>query len=400
MNDIANTTISAVNFEQIIDRRETNALAYEGYEGYLFAGEKLTLKHRKEDLIHMWVADMALATPQAAINGMLGRIKHPILGYSCHFDNAFYDVFHAWTIKHYGWSFRREELLISSGIIPALYTLVKMICAADEKVLTFTPSYGYFKHAADFNQSELVTSALIEKDGKYAIDFDDFLSKASDSKTKLLFLCHPHNPTGRIWSKEELRKIGVIIVSDEIHCDLLRHGRTHVPMAKLFSESNGIITCMAPSKTFNLAGMSIASVIIPDADLRDLWAQNNLPFLNPISLAAARGAYQDGEAWLKELRSHLDNNFAELKTLLEQHLPLARFEVPDATYLAWIDVSAYFPRPTNLTRFFAENAGVILEGGDMFVADAENRIRLNIACPKSVLQESILRIAGAIKSGL
>ena len=191
---------------------------------------------------------------------------------------------------------------------------------------------------------------------------------------------------------------GVKIVSDEIHCDLTRTGVTHVPLAKLFPSSKDIITCMAVSKTFNLAGLMVATVVIPDPELRATWKRRHYPFVNPLSLAAAVGAYRDGEAWLDALRKYLDDNFAFMHRYLALWLPKARFQIPQATYLAWVDLSAYFDDSVNLTRFFLEKAGLILEGGEMFVANGAQCIRLNLACPRIQAEEALKKLVAAIAS--
>ncbi|OAJ56005.1 aminotransferase [Paraburkholderia ginsengiterrae] len=393
------------NFDKIISRQGTNALAEDGYENYLFgASSAEPLNLPSGDLISMWVADMQFAAPDAAIDAVRKRLEHPIFGYTMNFDDQLYDAFGAWCERRYGWSFEREQMMVSLGVIPALFALVEYICNPGDKVLTLTPAYGYFKHAAVQQDRELVTSPMREcANGDYEIDFDDFERKVSDPSVKLFFLCHPHNPTGRVWTENELRKMaelcfanGVRIVSDEIHCDLTRSCVRHVPLAKLFPESQDIITCMAVSKTFNLAGMMVATVIIPDETLRTVWKSRNYPFINPLSLAAAVGAYQDGEAWLEELRVYLDSNFEFLRKELSAKLPLARFKVPEATYLAWVDLSAYFDSSINLTRFFLENAGVILEGGEMFVDNGAQRIRLNLASPTHQVQAALDKIRDAI----
>ncbi|MEM1176772.1 MAG: PatB family C-S lyase [Acidobacteriota bacterium] len=391
------------DFNQEIDRSGTNALAVEGYQGYLFRKDPVQMRHAPEDLIHMWVADMALATPPAVIDAVKRRLEHPLFGYTGQFDGDYADAFCAWTQERYGWSFKRSALRIATGVIPALYSLVELLCKPGEKVLTLTPAYGYFAHAARANDIELATCPLAEGPDGFRVDPERFRQAAADPKTTLFFLCHPHNPTGRLWSPEELAEMAeicfehdVFIVSDEIHCDLLRSGLIHTPLARLFPESKRIVTCMAPSKTFNMAGFQIANVIIPDADLRKRWKRKNLPFYNPLSLAAARGAYADGGPWLEALRAHLDQNFATLQRRLTEALPRARFRIPEATYLAWVDLGAYFDDSTNLTRFFAERAGLLLEGGDMFVADGGLNVRLNIACPQQTLEAAIQRLVDAI----
>ncbi|MFC6604800.1 aminotransferase class I/II-fold pyridoxal phosphate-dependent enzyme [Ectobacillus funiculus] len=183
-------------------------------------------------------------------------------------------------------------------------------------------------------------------------------------------MCNPHNPTGRVWTEEELRRLGDIcvkndmwIISDEIHCDLLRMGKKHIPLAKLFPEYDKLVTCMAPSKTFNTAGLMLSNIIIPNEKLREIWLSRHYNFDNPLSVAGSQAAYEKGEHWLEELRVYLDNNFIFTRDYLAENLPKAIFEIPEATYLAWINVSAYFNKNENLPKFFAYKAGVLLEGG-------------------------------------
>ncbi|WP_136620771.1 MULTISPECIES: MalY/PatB family protein [Mesorhizobium] len=394
------------DFDRLIDRRHTNSVAESGYEDYLFGGSELPrLDMPRSDIISMWVADMQFAAPQAALNAITERMQRPIFGYTMNLDDELYEAFHDWSRDRYGWSFRRDEMQTSQGVVPALYALVEYVCKPGEKVLSLSPAYGYFKRSADYSAREFVTSPLRKHDGSYTVDFADFETKARDPAVKLFFLCHPHNPTGRAWSEGELRRMadicfdnGVMIVSDEVHCDLLRHGKRHVPLARLFPDRKDIVTCMAVSKTFNMAGMMIATIIIPDPDLRAIWKQRHSPFLNPLSLAAATGAYRNGAPWLDELRTYLDDNFAWVEAFLRAELPEARFRIPDATYLAWIDLGAYFPDSINLTKFFLEKAGVVLEGGEMFVNNGENMVRLSLACPQSQVRAAMERIRDSVKA--
>jgi cysteine-S-conjugate beta-lyase len=249
------------DFDKLIDRKGTNSLSEDGYPSYLFgdAGVPRT-RYSQSDLISMWVADMQFAAPQVVIDAITQRLKHPVLGYTMNLDEGLYEAFRNWCVDHYAWSFTREETQVSLGVIPALFGLVDYICGPQDKVLTLTPAYHYFELAAVKRGRLLVASDLVYRDDDCFIDFEDFERKVSDPAVKLFFLCHPHNPTGRIWTEAELRRLaqlcfshGVKIVSDEIHCDLLRQGRTHTPLAKLFPGSRDIITCMAISKTFNLA---------------------------------------------------------------------------------------------------------------------------------------------------
>lgn len=394
------------NFDEIIDRRHTNALNTDGFRDYIFhADETMTFPYKDEEFIRMWVADMEFATPEVVIDGIRERLNKRIFGYSRVFEKSYYDAFNGWCMKKYGWSFDRKELVMSNGIIPALFELVEYICKPDEKVLFLTPSYAYFKYAADFSKREYVCSDLINEDGYYKIDYDDLEKKAADEKTTLLIFCNPHNPSGRVWKEEELEKVAKIVekhqlwvVSDEIHCDLLRLGQHHTPLGKVMPEYKRLITCMAPSKTFNLAGMMISNVIIRDEDMRKIWLDRHYNFDNPLSIAAAQAAYEKGDEWLQELRAYLDGNFEFTVNYLKEHLPKAKCRISEATYLAWVDLSAYFEPDEHLPLFFAYKAGVLLEGGNMFVQSSDGFIRLNLACPRATVEEGLRRICEAVNT--
>lgn len=392
------------DFDRIIDRDNTNAVALHGYREYLFGGADFDMPCADEDAVAMWVADMAFASAPAAIEAMQERLTHPVFGYTAIFDDGLFDAYRDWCVEHYDWKPERKHFLTSPGVVPALYDLVEHILEPDEQVLTLTPAYGHFEHACEHHDISLVTSGLVEdSEGRYAIDFADLEAKLSDPQMRLFFLCHPHNPTGRVFTDDELRRMGelclandVIIASDEIHCDLLRHGVSHTPLAKLFPDSDQIITCMSQSKTFNLAGLGTAVVLIPNDEIRAIWKDRNSPIVNPVSIAGATGAFRNGEEWRNQLRSYLDANFAFAKQLLTEQLPHAVFQIPESTYLAWINLSHYFEPGTNLTRHFAEHGGVLLEGGDMFIADGDGHIRVNFACPRATLSEGLKRIIAAV----
>ena len=394
------------NFDEIIDRRNSNAMNTDGFRDYIFhADETMTFPYKDEEFIRMWVADMEFATPDVVIEGIRERLDRRIFGYTRVFGPDYYKAFSKWCMDRYGWSFPREELVMSNGIIPALYELVEYITKPDEKVLFLTPSYAYFKYAANFNNRECVCSDLINNDGYYTIDFEDFECKAADLKTTLFILCSPHNPSGRIWRENELKKLGRMIekhnlwvISDEIHCDLIRCDQTHIPLGRIMPDYDRLVTCMAPSKTFNLAGLMISNVIIRSRQLREHWLSRHYNFDNPLSIAAAQAAYEKGGPWLEELRTYLDRNFTLTKEYLAEHLPKAKMQISEATYLAWVDLAAYFEPDEHLPTFFAYEAGVLLEGGNMFVQNSDCFIRLNLACPKSILNEGLKRICEAVNT--
>lgn len=392
------------DFDEIIDRRHTNALNTDGFRDYIFKADKnMTFPYKDEEFIRMWVADMEFATPDVVIEGIKRRLDKRIFGYTRVYENSYFEAFANWCKKRYDWTFKKEELVMSNGIIPALFELVDHICQFDEKVLFLTPSYAYFKYAADYTNRESVCSDLIYEDGYYRIDFDDFEQKAADPKTTLFIFCNPHNPSGRVWKREELEKLSQLIekhqlwvISDEIHCDLLRQGQQHIPLGKVMPKYERLVTAMAASKTFNLAGLMISNILIRNNELRKTWLSRHYNFDNPLSIAATQAAYEEGEDWLNALQIYLDNNFAFTESYLKTHLPKAKFRISESTYLAWVDLSAYFAPDEDLSRFFAYQAGVLLEGGNMFVRNAEGFIRLNLACPKSMLEEGLKRICTAV----
>lgn len=395
------------NFDEVIDRRNTNSMNVEGFREYIFHDEKRTFPFADDDFIRMWIADMEFAAPPEIIEAVKERLDQRIFGYTKIFDPGYYESFAGWCQEKYDWTCAKEELVTSPGIIPALFGLVPLLTEPDEKILILTPSYAFFKHAAAYHDRELVCSDLINEDNWYTIDFEDFAQKAADPKVRLCIFCNPHNPSGRVWTEEELKRTGQIcrendlwVISDEIHCDLLRQGVKHIPMAKAIPGDDRIITCMAPSKTFNLAGLLLSNVIIPNEDVRKKWKKRNYFMENPLSVAGVQEAYAHGAEWLDELKTYLDGNFEFLKAFLAEKLPLARFRIPEATYLGWVDISAYVSPEVDLPAFFADKAGVLLEGGDMFVRNSDCFIRLNLACPRATLETGMERIAAALQAKL
>ena len=402
------------NFDEIIDRRNTNALNTDGFRGYIFhAGPEMTFPYADDEFVRMWVADMEFATPPEVCEAIKARVDRRIFGYTCVFGDEYYKAFSAWCERLYGWTFPKEELTFSPGIIPAMYQLTESLLTKNEKMLILTPSYGYFQHTAEYNGIEYVCSPLmIDSDGYFSIDFEDFERKAADPMMKLVIWCNPHNPSGRVWTEGELRRVAQIveknnlwIISDEIHCDLLRNGKKHIPMGKIMPDYQKLITCMSASKTFNMAGLMLSDIIIRDSQLRKIFCgrDKTVGFVNPLSVAAHQAAYENCGEWLSQLKDYLDGNFEFVKSFLAENLPEAVFQISEATYLAWVNMSGCLPGVKDLPAFFANNAGVLLEGGnDLFVGNAEGYIRLNLAMPRSIIKTGLERMKDAImkyKSG-
>ena len=396
------------NFDEIVDRQNTNALNTDGFRGYIFhAGPERVFPYKDEDFVRMWVADMEFATPQPIIDAIKARLDRRIMGYTMMFKDDYYNSFSGWCHRMYDWSFPKEELTFSAGVIPALYQLIELLVKKDEKIIIHTPAYGYFQHAAEYNGVEYVKAPLLKDKGNFQIDFEDLEKIAADPKVKLLIWCNPHNPSGRVWTQAELQRVAEIvekndlwIISDEIHCDLLRTGVKHTPMGKIMPEYKKLITCMSASKTFNMAGLMFSNIIIRDKKLRNDFnsRDKNIGMLNPLSIAAHQAAYDYCGEWLDQLKAYLDDNFRYVDTFLKEKLPEAVFKVPEATYLAWVDMGKCLLGVENLADFFANKAGVLLEGGDdLFVGNAKGYIRLNLAMPRAIIAKGLDRMYEAIE---
>lgn len=399
------------NFDEIVDRRHTNALNTDGFRGYIFhdfEGKK-TFPFKDDEFIRMWVADMEFAMCPAIIQAIKDRADKRIIGYSQVFEPEFFQAYNAWSEKMYGWTYPKEEICFSLGIIPALYTLVDLLLSDHDYAIINTPAYGYFQHPVDERHKHAIHNKMIcDDEGNWSIDFDSLERDAANPLAKLLIWCNPQNPTGRVWTEEELKKVAAIvekynlwIISDEIHCDILRQGVRHIPMAKIMPDYQKLITCTSASKCFNMAGMMFAEIIVRDKGLRDLYIGTTNAYamnVNPLSIAAHQAAYEHGSEWLDQLKTYLDGNFQFVKDTFRSDLPDITFPIPQATYLAWVNMNPYLGDVEDIPDFMANKAGVLLEGGDaLFVDNAKGYIRLNLAMPRSIIAEGLKRIVKAIK---
>ncbi|MFS4465196.1 3M3SH-releasing C-S lyase [Staphylococcus haemolyticus] len=394
------------NFDEIIDRRSTNAMNVEGYKGYLFGDADTSDLEEHDELIRMWVADMDFATPEVVLDAIRDRLDKKILGYTNIFGTDYYEAFVSWTERRFGYTFPQDHLVFSHGIVAGLIELVSYICDNDDKALILTPSYGPFKMACDKNTIKTVYSPMINHNGYYEIDFEDVRQKVETEKIKVCIFANPHNPTGRVWSEDELKQLGQImvdndvwIISDEIHCDIKRDGQTHVPFAKAVPDYDKIVTAMSQSKAFNIAGLMFSNIIIPNRRLLKTWKLHHFSSENPLSIVATQAAYEKGEDWLAAMNDYLDDNFKYLAQFLEQELPHAEFKIPEATYLAWVDLSYYIKAKhidEPIAKYFIKHAGVIIEGQEQFVHNAEGHIRINIAVPREIMIKGLQKIKDAL----
>lgn len=392
------------DFDTPLDRKNINAYALDLFrKNLLHVADDTKLPYKDEDFIQMWVADMSFKAPDFILNGVRKALENKFLGYTemhAPTNPRYRQLFDGWCQRHYHWCFSTEELFLAPGIVPALRELIGIITRADEKVLILTPSYPPFKGSANHQQRECIFCPLIENDGYYTIDFNLLEKQVCNEKISLLLFCNPHNPSGRSWTQKELEKLAEIvkkhnlwIISDEIHCDLLRKGLQHIPLAKVMPAYDRLISCITPSKTFNLGGMLLANILIRSNWLQEEWNKKHYFADNPLSIAAAEAAYEYGDQYLLELRQYLDDNFTFAADFIQKHIPQAKLRIPEATYLAWIDLRSYAEPTEGWTNFFAYKAGVLIEDGKIFVDNGDGYIRMNIACPRSVLQEALKRMS-------
>ena len=383
------------DFDEIIDRGNTSSIKLE-------AGEKVN-PYLPKEYIPLWVADMDFACSKEILSAMRERLDCRIIGYTSLSEDCKASAIR-WMERRFGWKPEQEQVVFSAGIVSALFAAVDRLTKPGDEVCFLTPAYHPFDDAVKKQGRVPVYSRMLYQDGAWKIDFADLSSKLSRPNCVMFFHCDPHNPTGRVFTETELLRLGklcfsndVFVVSDEIHEDLTRKGKTHVPLASLFPSEKRIITCTSPSKSFNLAGNCHAHLFIPDDSIRRDWTKNYYNgHPNALSNEATIAAYERSENWLDALRDYLDESFAMMETLLSARLPKARFALPEGTYLAWVDLSCYDLSEQELKRKISQ-AGVFVQFGEDFVDNADCFMRVNLASPRSVLREGLERICRALE---
>ena len=386
------------DFDQVIDRENSNSVKWEFME--------TQARDANRDTLPFWIADMDFSCPPAMLTAIKERTDRLIMGYSMA-DREYHDAVCNWMKRRFSWEIAPEDIFISAGVVAALRDLILTLSRPGNGIIIQRPVYYPFSAIIKLTGRTVVNNALVNGAGSYTIDFEDLERKAEDPANTMMILCSPHNPVGRVWTEEELLRIGniclqndVILVSDEIHFDLVRTGVSHIPMARLFPDQDTIITCTAPTKTFNGAGLQISNIIISNLEFQKKWKQHLGPELpSPLALAATKAAYNEGEEWLEQLLMYLDDNFAFMDRYLQDNLPEVQFVIPEGTYLAWLDFSGYGYQDKELGRILLKEANVLLEGGTMFGPEGSGFQRINIACPRSILQQGLERIATALHRG-
>lgn len=386
--------MTTYNFDREIDRKKTNSLKYD------FAVER----GRDVDVLPLWVADMDFQAPKPVLDALQNAVSHGIFGYS-EVKGEYFDALYRWFDSRFDWQPKSEWLVKTPGVVFALAMAVRALTKEGDSVLIQPPVYYPFFEVIRDNNRKIVESPLLLTDGHYEIDFDDLEEKIASQNVKLFLLCSPHNPVGRVWTKEELQKLGelcdryhVFVVADEIHCELVYEGHDYTPFASLSERfRQNSVTCVSPSKAFNLAGLQIANIIAADEGVRRRIDRainiNEVCDVNPFGVIATIAAYNEGGAWLDALRKYLWENYEYLCRFFEQRLPQYPVLPLEGTYLVWIDCRASSIGSDATTLRLQEGQKLMVNSGTLYGPGGEGFIRLNIACPRTLLADGLERIA-------
>ena len=385
------------DFDEVIDRRNTGAIKLERCKA-LFG---------TEDVLPLWVADMDFRTPDFILEAIRERLKHPILGYTMPPKN-FYPLTVKWITDHHGWKVKRDWVGFLPGIVPGLAFAVQCLTEVGDEIVVQTPVYYPFFHVIENNNRKLLVNELKEVDGKFVMYFED-LEKKFTEKSKLFILCNPHNPGGRVWTKAELEKLAsicekhnIIIVSDEVHADMVLPGQQAHTVFSTVSEwaEQHTVTFMAPTKVFNMPGLISSAYIIPNLELRKKFADyleaSEMNAGNIFAYIGAVAAYEHGEAWRLEMLNYVQGNIEFIVDFLKTNIPQVKPMIPEASFLVWLDCRELGMETDELHKFFSLKAGIGLNKGTIFGAGGEYHLRLNVACPRSILEQAMTQLQSAV----
>ena len=382
------------NFDEIIPRRGTNSYKWDSAED--------------ADVLPMWVADMDFRTAPPVVEALKKRVEHGIFGY-VRVPDVYYEAITNWFARRHAWRIEKEWIIYTTGVVPAISAVIKALTLPGDKVMVQTPVYNCFFSSIRNNGCEVITSPLIYENGTYQMDFIDLEQKVADPGVKVLLLCNPHNPAGRVWTKQELTRLGEIclrndvwVVSDEIHCELVFPGHTYIPFASVSEEFQmHSITCTSPSKAFNLAGIQIANIVSADADIRMKIDKainiNEVCDVNPFGIEALMAAYTDGVEWLEELNRYLFANYHCLRAYFDEYLPEFSVVSLEGTYLVWVDCSVLKQPSEAIMKTLLDKEKLWVNEGSLYGEAGEGFIRINIACPRQQLIEGLKRLRRALK---
>ncbi len=389
--------IMKYNFDEYVERRNTKSVKWDGMKEVFGT----------EDALPMWVADMDFLSPTEVVNALIERAKHGVYGYTLK-DEGFYNSFIDWVKKRHNWEIERKWIVATPGVISALSLAILTFTKPSDEIILQPPVYYPFFRVVSGLGRKIVYNPLKFENGRYTIDFDD-LERKINGKTKMLILCSPQNPTGRVWTEEELSKLGnickrndILIASDEIHADIVYKEYKHTPIASLNDFANNTITFMAPSKTFNVAGLNTAMTIIPNEELLksfSMMLENmGLGIGNVFGITASQSAYENGEEWLEALLDYLKENLEFLKSFVAERMPQVKVVEPEGTYLVWMDFRSLNMSDEELRTFMLEKTKVALDDGYIFGPGGSGFQRINIATPRMILKQGLERIENAVKS--
>lgn len=382
------------DFDKTIDRRATNSYKWDSAPG---------------GVLPMWVADMDFRTAPAIIDALQKRVAHGIFGYT-RVPDAYYDAVTSWFSRRHGWDIDREWIIYTSGVVPAVSAVIKALTVPGDKVIVQTPVYNCFFSSIRNNGCEIVSNPLRRTADTYEMDFDALERCAADPRAKVMLLCNPHNPAGRVWTPDELTRLGniclrncVTVVSDEIHCELVYQGFKYTPFASLSDAFlHRSVTCVSPSKAFNIAGLQIANIVAFDNDLRSRIDKainiNEVCDVNPFGVAATIAAYNEGEEWLNQLVDYLHGNYEAMAEFCRRELPEFPITRLEGTYLVWMDCSSLGMPSDALEHALLDDARLWLNAGTMYGAEGEGYMRWNIACPRSVMLDGLNRFLNFVRS--
>lgn len=382
------------DFDKTIDRRATNSYKWDS---------------APEGMLPMWVADMDFRTAPAIIGALQKRVAHGIFGYT-RVPDAYYDAVTSWFSRRHGWDIDREWIIYTSGVVPAVSAVIKALTVPGDKVIVQTPVYNCFFSSIRNNGCEIVSNPLRRTADTYEMDFDALERCAADPRAKVMLLCNPHNPAGRVWTPDELTRLGniclrngVTVVADEIHCELVYQGFKYTPLASLSDAFlHRSVTCVSPSKAFNIAGLQIANIVAFDNDLRSRIDKainiNEVCDVNPFGVAATIAAYNEGEEWLNQLVDYLHGNYEAMAEFCRRELPEFPITRLEGTYLVWMDCSSLGMPSDALEHALLDDARLWLNAGTMYGAEGEGYMRWNIACPRSVMLDGLNRFLNFVRS--
>ncbi len=386
------------NFDEIVNRRNTYSVKWDG--GKLIKEMGLTERYDEETL-PLFTADMDFPVPQPLIDALHKTVEHKIFGYSI-FPDEYYQAVQHWFKKRHEWEIKQEEIIYSPGTVHALNIAVRAFTEPGDGIIIQRPVYPPFTSAIEKNGREVRNNALIcDEEGYYSIDFEDFEAKAKEESTKMFILCNPHNPTGRIFHAEELKKLSsicaennVLIIADEIHGDLIRRDQLFTPIAKASDNCDHIITCTAINKTFNVAGLHCTNMIISNPELRKTFSEvMGFQLASPFTISALIAVYNEGEEWLEQLKDYVDETMDYVKNFLTENMPKVKMRIPEGTYIMWMDFSGYGITPEEVHDRIYNRANVLLEDGKMFGEEGLHYQRICIPSPRPIIKEAFERIA-------